>query len=87
MAHTSLQTLRWMQAKNRGLNQKIAKDLRKLATMLEKKGTGEFIREEIHQLIFVRKALATRLEVNAMAASTKLMLEKGIRRMKVKVEI
>lgn len=55
--------------------------------MLEKKGTGEFTREEIHQLIFVRKALATRLEVNAMAASTKLMLEKGIRRMKVKVEI
>ena len=47
MAFTSTQTVRKMKATNKGLNVRLARRLRALAEMLEKKSRDEFSRAEI----------------------------------------
>jgi len=55
--------------------------------MLDKKGTGEFTKAEVRMLVTIRKQIAIRLQVNAIAASTPIMIDTNIQRMTVKYEI
>jgi hypothetical protein len=83
MAYTKIQTLRKMRARNKGLNQKVAKRLRSAAEMLEQIGPEELTRSEIRVLELASQTLVRRLNVNEL--TTKLakvvdaMTQKGIK--------
>jgi len=70
MAFTPVQTLRRLRAKNKGLNRKLAADLRIVADMLDKLGPEGFSRKQIVALQTLREALNVRLYTNALAETT-----------------
>lgn len=66
MPYTPVQTLRMLRAKNKGLNRKLASDLRIVADMLDTLGPEGFSRRQIVVLQKLREALNIRLYTNAL---------------------
>lgn len=75
MAYTKIQKLRRMRAKNKGMNISLVANLRRVATMLEKKGPAEFSRKEIVALQGLREMLNVRLYTNALTESTQVVFD------------
>jgi hypothetical protein len=67
MAYSSLQALRRMRGKNKGLNKRLAASFRALAQALDKRGPEELAPQEIRALQSAREAITARLYANALA--------------------
>ena len=70
MAYTPVQILRRLRAKNKGLNRKLAVELRVVADMLDTMGPDGFSRKQIVALQNLREALNIRLYTNALTETT-----------------
>jgi hypothetical protein len=64
MAYTLVQQLRKARAHNKGMKKKLARLLRGLASMLDRKGPEEFSRNEIRAIQAVTGELNNRLKRN-----------------------
>jgi hypothetical protein len=75
MAFTKLQNLRKMRARNKGMNSKLAANLRSTAKWLDRKGPDELSRSEIVALQSLRSLISNRLYVNALTGSVQIVLD------------
>jgi imidazole glycerol phosphate synthase subunit HisF len=80
MPYTKLQNIRWMRAKNKGQNRKLAAKLHAVAALLEQKGPEEFSRAQITALQRLRELLTARLYTNAMTQAMQILLDGGVRK-------
>lgn len=64
MAYTSLQTIRKARAVGKGVNKMLARAMRELASMLDRKGTGEFSKDEVRDLSKIAEQLAKRVKLD-----------------------
>lgn len=80
MPYTKLQSVRWMRAKNKGQNRKLARRLHDVATLLEQKGPEEFSRAEVTALQRLRELLTRRLYTNALTKEMQVLLDGGVRK-------
>lgn len=64
MAYTSLQTLRKARAVGKDVNKMLARALRELASMLDRKGAEEFSKDEVRDLSKLAEELAKRVKLD-----------------------
>lgn len=74
MKTSPFQKLRYLRAKNKGLNVKLARELRKAADMLDKKRSGEFSELEFARLLSVEEFISNRLKGDVLAQKTDAIL-------------
>jgi hypothetical protein len=87
MPYTSLQKLRRARAKNKGTNRRMARWLRTLAGMFDKKGPEEFSRKEIEAVQAAREMLTNRLYMNAVTKHLHLLVEGKIPKVNGKYKV
>ncbi len=75
MAYTALQNVRKSRARNKGGNKRVAKALRSMAAILERKGPKEFSRHEIRMIQTLREMLTLRLFQNATTKAMQIILD------------
>jgi hypothetical protein len=80
MAYTTLQQLRRARAKNKGVNRRLARALRKLADILDRKASGEFSKLESRILNLTADELAKRITLDEMTRGVAERIERERRR-------